>query len=194
MDLERLAGLITDLRSSCADANQLLAEAEGPFRSTLSPKLLPSELIRPDRVQTARFLLYRDDAVTLFAIASAPGAVSDIHDHGTWGLVGQVMGQEVEHAYQIEYVDAEGVALEHVSRRHLKPGDVTLVLPPERDIHRVVTVSPEPSVSIHAFAHDLVHHGFTRFTPGRYSARPYSGGSWDNEPPSGSASDPDRAP
>lgn len=182
-DLERLSELVADLRSSGMGIDRLLAEVEGPFRGILRPELLPYALIRPNRARTVRFLLHRSDAVTLFAIASAPGSVSDIHDHGAWGLVGQVLGQEVEHSYRIEYTGSETVSLRCVSSRRLKPGDVTEVLPPERDIHQVVTVSPEPSVSVHAFAHDLVHRGFTRFTPTLYSPLPYSG-YWDNETPS----------
>ncbi len=180
--LEQFSALIADLRASGATADRLVAEAEEPFRALLRPQLLPSVLLQPDRIRTARYVLHRSESVTVFAVASAPGTVSDIHDHGAWGLVGQILGQEVEHAYRIEREDYDGISLERMSSSYLKAGDVTAVVPPDRDVHQVITISQEPSVSLHAFAHDLVHRGFVRFPPTRYSAQHYTG-HWDNEEP-----------
>lgn len=187
-EFDRFATRIAELRSRGLGTERLLAEAEAPFRGLLRPELLPPDL-HADRQTGARHLLHRSDAVTIFAMASAPGSVSDVHDHGTWGLVGQVVGEEVERLFTSERTTGEGVVLTRVSSRHLKPGEITTVLPPGRDIHQVVNVGNGPSVSLHAFAHDLVHHGFTVFTPAFYAPMIYTG-QWDNE--ASSAHPPDR--
>lgn len=181
-EFDRFAAHVSELRSRGLDAARLLAEVEGPFRAILRPELLPPDLLE-DRETSARYVLHRSDAVTIFAMASAPSSVSDVHDHGTWGLVGQVVGEEVEHLYASERTAGEGVVLKRVSSRRLEPGDITTILPPARDIHQVMNAGTGPSVSLHAFAHDLVHHGFTVFTP-VYAPATYTG-RWDNEPSSG---------
>lgn len=178
-EFDRFAARIAELRSCGLGVERLLAEVEEPFRDLLRQELLPPAL-RAEHQTGARHLLHRSDAVTIFAMASAPGSISEVHDHGTWGLVGQVVGEEVEQLYASERTTEEGVVLKRLSSRHLKPGEITTVLPPGRDIHQVVNVGTGPSVSLHAFAHDLVHHGFTVFTPAFYAAVTYTG-QWDNE-------------
>lgn len=181
-ELETFAVGIADLRSTGDSPERLLAKAEDPFRGLLRSELLPPALRSPNSPGSARYLLHRSDAVTIFAMVSPPGSVSAVHDHGAWGMVGQVSGQEVEHLYATEDKDLEGngIRLERVASHHRKPGDVTTILPPGRDIHQVITVSSEPSVSLHAFAHDLVHRGFTLFAPTVYEPLHYTG-YWDNE-------------
>lgn len=181
-ELETFAADIADLRSTGDSPERILAKAEDPFRGLLRSELLPPALRSPNRPGAGRYVLHRSDAVTIFAMVSRPGSVSAVHDHGAWGLVGQVSGQEVEHLYTTEDEDlvGDGIRLERVTSHHLKPGDVTTILPPGRDIHQVITVSSEPSVSLHAFAHDLVHRGFTVFAPAVYEPLHYTG-HWDNE-------------
>lgn len=181
-EFDRFAAHVGALRSRGLAPEPLLAEVESPFRDLLRPELLPPEL-RAGRKTSARHLLHRSEAVTIFAMASAPGSLSDIHDHGTWGLVGQVIGEEIEQGYASEPATGEGVVLKRVSSRRLKPGEITTVLPPGRDIHQVVNIGDGPSVSVHAFAHDLVQHGFTVFKPAFYAPVTYTG-HWDNESPS----------
>lgn len=182
--LERFVQHVRCLRSDYDDPALVLAEASAPFESILDPALLPLALIRSGS-RVVRYLLHASEAVTIFAIASPSGYRSEVHDHGSWGLVGQVIGKETERVYRQVVGFDDFVSLELVSTRRLRPGDVTAIAPPERDIHQVATVGTSPSVTIHAFANDPVHSGFTCFEPRLYEPRLYAlrlyRGSYDNE-------------
>jgi len=178
-ELESFAALVADLRADEATPAELLAESVGPFRRLLGSPLLESIGETAAAAGGTRLLLHRSEAVTVFAMSSDPGTATDIHDHGTWGLVGQLMGAEVEHLYHISE-DGPSVTLSLDSSRSLRPGEVTTILPPDRDIHQVVNVGAGASVTVHAFAHDILEHGFTIFEPGPVSLLHYRG-HWDNE-------------
>jgi predicted metal-dependent enzyme (double-stranded beta helix superfamily) len=98
-----------------------------------------------------QWLLYRaaDRSLSLFSLVVPPGAETPVHDHLAWGLVGLYRGTQIEEVFA-----RRGDALELVVRRALAPGDFYALIPPEDDIHRVRTTSPEPSVSIHLLTND----------------------------------------
>ncbi len=107
----------------------------------------------------ASYLLYRreDRSLTLHALVVPPSAVTPVHDHLAWGLVGLYRGEQQEEVYRrLDDGRHSGKAvLELVEERRLKPGDFYALLPPEGDIHRVRTISEVPSVSIHLLGNDL---------------------------------------
>jgi predicted metal-dependent enzyme (double-stranded beta helix superfamily) len=98
-----------------------------------------------------QWLLFRasDGSLSLFSLVIPPGAETPVHDHLAWGLVGLYRGTQDEEIYTTR----DG-RLDVVERRALTPGDFYALLPPENDIHRVRTTSPETSVSIHLLTND----------------------------------------
>ena len=98
-----------------------------------------------------QWLIFRaaDRSLSLFSLVVPPGAMTPVHDHLAWGLVGIYRGQQGEEFYR----PGRG-QLELVRRRPLDPGDFYTLLPPRDDIHRVRTTSQETSVSIHLLAND----------------------------------------
>jgi 3-mercaptopropionate dioxygenase len=98
-----------------------------------------------------QWLLFRagDGSLSLFSLVVPPGAETPVHDHLAWGLVGLYRGTQDEEIYA-----ARGSRLEVAERRALTSGDFYALLPPENDIHRVRTTSPETSVSIHLLTND----------------------------------------
>ena len=98
-----------------------------------------------------QWLLYRagDGSLSLFSLVVPPEAQTPVHDHLAWGLVGLYRGAQEEEVF----ARRDG-ALELVVRRSLAPGDFYALIPPQDDIHRVRTTSPEPSVSIHLLTND----------------------------------------
>jgi predicted metal-dependent enzyme (double-stranded beta helix superfamily) len=98
-----------------------------------------------------QWLLFRaaDRSLSLFSLVVPPGAMTPVHDHLAWGLVGIYRGNQDEEFY------SPGLGrLELVRRRPLDPGDFYTLLPPRDDVHRVRTTSSETSVSIHLLAND----------------------------------------
>jgi len=99
-----------------------------------------------------QWLMFRaaDRSLSLFSLVVPPGAMTPVHDHLAWGLVGIYRGNQDEEFYR----PVSGVGLELVRRRPLAPGDYYVLLPPRDDVHRVRTTSQETSVSIHLLAND----------------------------------------
>jgi predicted metal-dependent enzyme (double-stranded beta helix superfamily) len=91
----------------------------------------------------------RDRSLTLFSLVVPAGAMTPIHDHLAWGLVGIYRGSQDEEFYR---PGGGAIALER--RRPLAAGDYYALLPPREDVHRVRTTSEETSVSIHLLAND----------------------------------------
>jgi predicted metal-dependent enzyme (double-stranded beta helix superfamily) len=98
-----------------------------------------------------QWLLFRaaDRGLSLFSLVVPPGAVTPVHDHLAWGLVGLYAGNQDEELYR------PGTGrLELERQRPLSPGDLYALLPPRNDVHRVRTTSAVTSVSIHLLAND----------------------------------------
>jgi 3-mercaptopropionate dioxygenase len=98
-----------------------------------------------------QWLLFRaaDRSLSLFSLVVPPGAMTPVHDHLAWGLVGVYRGNQDEEFYR----PGKG-RLESLRRRPLAPGDFYRLLPPRDDVHRVRTTSAHTSVSIHLLASD----------------------------------------
>jgi predicted metal-dependent enzyme (double-stranded beta helix superfamily) len=99
-----------------------------------------------------QWLIFRaaDRSLSLFSLVVPAAAMTPVHDHLAWGLVGIYRGNQDEEFYR----PVAGAGLELVRRRPLAPGDFYALLPPKDDVHRVRTTSSETSVSIHLLAND----------------------------------------
>jgi len=122
----------------------------------------------------ANWLLYRDTegVLSLSALVLLPGAVTPVHDHLAWGLVGLYVGEQDEEVYQAgapvgpadEYAD-----LKLISTNHLQAGSFYELIPPLGDIHRVFARGAEPSISLHLLSNDIgcvLRHRFEPETGG----------------------------
>jgi 3-mercaptopropionate dioxygenase len=100
----------------------------------------------------AQYLLYRppDHAFSVVSFVWNPGQGSPIHDHCTWGVIGQYEGEEEESRFRIinNRLERIGVVL-------ARPGDVSHVYPPSRDIHQIINRSAKPTISIHIYGGDI---------------------------------------
>ena len=120
-----------------------------------------------------QWLLFRaaDRSLSLFSLVVPPKAMTPVHDHLAWGLVGLYRGNQDE-----EFYGPEGGRLELARRRPLAPGDYYVLLPPRDDVHRVRTTSAVTSVSIHLLANDtgcVLRHTYDEETG---EARPFRSG------------------
>lgn len=108
----------------------------------------------------SNWLLYRDtnSTLSLCALVLPSGAATPVHDHLAWGLVGLYVGEQTEEVYEPTAPvgkDDHHADLKLVTKNHLKVGSFYELIPPTGDIHRVVTVSKEPSVSLHLLGNDV---------------------------------------
>lgn len=98
-----------------------------------------------------QWLLFRagDGSLSLFSLVVPPGEQTPVHDHLAWGLIGLYRGEQEEDIFD---ADEHGIELNRTQR--VRPGGLYRLFPPRDDVHRVRTVSPEPSISIHLLTND----------------------------------------
>jgi predicted metal-dependent enzyme (double-stranded beta helix superfamily) len=190
-----------ELRIFVAEARKVVAQEDDPARRVerLKPAFgrllerqgwLPEQYRQPDTSSgmgsgIGQYLLFRagDRSLTLFALVVPPGASTPVHDHLAWGLVGLYQGEQREEVYELLEGDPDtgSVRLRLATVRLIRPGEFYPLVPPQDDIHRVTTVSSEPSVSLHLLGNDtgcVVRH---RFDPERGASAPFRSG-YSNAP------------
>jgi predicted metal-dependent enzyme (double-stranded beta helix superfamily) len=161
LDSPRVRSFIAEVRKliEAADSAERACELIGPvFAELLADRdWLPAAYQVPAVASgmgggIGQWLAFRaaDRSLSLFSLVVPPGAMTPVHDHLAWGLVGIYRGNQDEEFY----CPVPGVGLELVRRRPLEPGDYYALLPPRDDVHRVRTTSEVTSVSIHLLAND----------------------------------------
>ena len=160
LDTPRVRGFIAEIREQveASDSPSQACERISPLFSNLlaDREWLPATYRAPAPNSgmgggIGQWLIFRaaDRSLSLFSLVVPPGAMTPVHDHLAWGLVGIYHGNQDEELYR----PSPG-QLELTRRRPLNPGDFYTLLPPHNDIHRVRTTSPDTSVSIHLLAND----------------------------------------
>ena len=123
---------------------------------------LPGSIRDGPQKPYGRRLLHHDIHVghALIAMLWPPGAVTPVHDHGTWGLVGVLEGElEVTDFTRIDDPGLEGgFVLSPSSPVLAQKGDVATVHPRYGDIHRIRNPTDAYSVSIHLYGAIRVTH------------------------------------
>ncbi len=125
------------------------------------------------------WLIYRsaDRSLSLSSLVVVPGAITPVHDHLAWGLVGLYEGGQEERVYrQARSTSEEHCQLELVTVRQLTVGDFYELLPPENDIHSVQTTSEMPSVSLHLLGRDIGCVWRHAYDPEHSTVRPFRSG------------------
>jgi predicted metal-dependent enzyme (double-stranded beta helix superfamily) len=160
LDTDRVRGFVGAVRARISQAQtreQACAAVEPAFASLLADRDWLPAVFQERSAQSGmgggigQWLLYRsaDRSLCLFSLVVPPGAMTPIHDHLAWGLIGLYRGGQDEEIYQ-----ARDGAIRVVRQRPVAVGDYYRLLPPDNDVHRVRTTSDETSVSIHLLAND----------------------------------------
>jgi predicted metal-dependent enzyme (double-stranded beta helix superfamily) len=112
-----------------------------------------------------------DRSFSVVSFVWAPGEGSPIHDHRTWGVIGQYEGEEEETRYRLLETGLHelGVAVFH-------PGDVGHVYPPTREVHRIRNRTQAPAVSVHVYGGDIGAIERHAFDPKTGASRPFVSG------------------
>jgi 3-mercaptopropionate dioxygenase len=146
---------------------------------------LPDELASADPGSgmgggIGQYALYRaeDQTLCLFSLVVPPGSTTPVHDHLAWGLVGLYRGRQAETVYRRtdDGADAGHAVLAVATEQVVERGELYALLPPEGDIHRVTTISPEASVSIHLLGNDTACVWRHQFDPDANTVTPFRSG------------------
>ncbi len=120
-----------------------------------SNQWLPDEFAEPSRDRYRQYLLYGDpqERFSVVSFVWLPTQRTPIHDHLTWGLIGQLRGEELCEEYD---VTAPGVPKVPKNVHRMRRGDIDRVSPRIGDIHAVShggTVGA--AISIHVYGSNI---------------------------------------
>ena len=90
-----------------------------------------------------------DFPLTVQTVAWSPGQISPIHNHGTWGLVALISGQEKNIFWQENHPSDSTLEIEMVGELVISPGDIISFLP--NTIHQIEALGEEPTVSFNLY-------------------------------------------
>ena len=90
-----------------------------------------------------------DFPLTVQTVAWLPGQVSPIHNHGTWGLVALISGQEKNTFWQETDPSNFTSNIKQVGELILNPGDIIGFLP--NTIHHVKALGDEATISFNLY-------------------------------------------
>lgn len=100
-----------------------------------------------------------DRGFSITSLVWKPGQATCIHDHVCWCVVGVYRGIETETGYDLCQEDGKAPFLVAKRTRLMWPGDVTVLVPPDEDIHRVACAGDDLAVSIHVYGADIATLG-----------------------------------
>lgn len=163
--------LVAEGRSESALLDQgavLLAELIG------HDDWLPDAFAAPSEEGYRQYLLHCD-ALERFSVVSfvwRPGQRTPVHDHLTWGLVGQLRGEEQCE----EFMRVADGGYRCSARHRMRRGDIDRVSPAIGDVHAVSNTSDATSVSIHVYGANIGRQNRHVFDAERGSAREFVSG------------------
>ena len=127
-----------------------------------NPDSIPAEFRLPlgvgPRPNHASRLLYQGESgLQVTAVVWGAGEHLGPHDHQTWGMIGVLENSLTETRYRrVDDRDVDGYAkLEEDRSATFKPGEITLLIPVEDEIHQMDNHTDRPTVEIHVYGTDL---------------------------------------
>jgi 3-mercaptopropionate dioxygenase len=157
-DIARLRAFVTDTAKIVQTET-----SEAAILAQLAPKLgtliarddwLPEAYAATFGARYRQYLLYADplDRFSVVSFVWGPNEGTPIHDHGVWGLIGVLRGEEVSIGYERR---ADG-SLQAKAPERLGPGQIALLSPERGDIHAIANgLSDACSISIHVYGANI---------------------------------------
>jgi predicted metal-dependent enzyme (double-stranded beta helix superfamily) len=148
--LDALVGANTDARVIAARAGMLLQSALGDA-TLLEPRHCePAE----DRYRPQLVHVHPAGRYSILSLVWKPGQATPIHDHRCWCVVGVWRAVERETNYDL-HGDAGALSLVPRHSAVAAPGEVSVLVPPDEDIHRVENAGTSLAISIHVYGDDI---------------------------------------
>jgi predicted metal-dependent enzyme (double-stranded beta helix superfamily) len=111
-----------------------------------------SQFLTPDPQTGISVLLLYDELgfpLTVQTVTFAPGTISNIHNHGTWGVVAVLKGQEKNTIWRHNHQPNYPNEIVSTGEIQLFPGDIISFTPDA--IHQVEAVGNEPTVTFNIY-------------------------------------------
>jgi predicted metal-dependent enzyme (double-stranded beta helix superfamily) len=167
--LPRFVEDLREIARTSADTHEIIRRLR-PFavRLAASPDLHERCRKECDEEQGFGFQLLHEEPNHDLAVALLnwlPGRGTPPHDHGTWGVVVGVEGDEVNTFYKrVDDGSREGYAeLKKLSEKTFTPGEVIAITP--EIIHSVHNDTDKISVSLHIYGRHINYTGRSKYDP-----------------------------
>jgi 3-mercaptopropionate dioxygenase len=184
---------VLTLQDFIREMEELTTAETDPRRITELGKPLLQQLVsHPDAIEErfkrggsdghGRYMLHRAPRFNVTAVVWRPGDMAKAHNHRTWGMIG-VIGNEIQESRfrRLDDGTKEGYAeLETAAVLVHKPCAVSLLIPPEDDIHEMLNITPRHTVEIHVYGKDLVDLERLRFNLDTKSYATFCSPKYDN--------------
>lgn len=108
-----------------------------------------------------------DFPLTIQTVVWSPGSTSPVHNHGTWGIVALLDGQEKNTFWQRSPSAQFADRIQATGERILTPGDILCLMPDA--IHQIEPIGDEPTISFNLYGETDYDRRF-EFNPVRATA------------------------
>ena len=156
-------------------------------RLTGDPSAIPAQYRVPAangrRPNHGSYLLYQGDSgLSVTAVVWGPGEHLGPHDHRTWGMIGILDNTLTETRYRrVDDGATEGYArLEQDRRADYRPGEITLLVPGQDEIHQMDNHTNLPTVEVHVYGSDLRGIDRSRYDLETGKVTSFKSGKYDN--------------
>ncbi|MBH8565455.1 cupin [Nostoc sp. CENA67] len=132
-----------------------------------------SQYLEPSAKTGTSVLLLYDELgfpLTVQTVTFVPGTLSTIHNHGTWGVVAVLKGQEKNTFWRRDRSPKSEDKIEPTGEIILSPGDIISFTPGA--IHSVEAVGDEPTVTFNVYGETDPKERF-EFDPIKQSAKKF---------------------
>lgn len=151
--LYRFLTEVEDVLNNAEDETSCLPEIRMLVRRLiLNSYWVRSQFLAPDPKTGASVLLMYDELgfpLTVQTVTFAPGTKSTIHNHGTWGVVAVLQGEEKNTFWQRTPTPEFPDKIEFTGEITLSAGDIISLTPDA--IHSVQSVGDEPTVTFNIY-------------------------------------------
>jgi len=172
--LYRFLTEVEDILKNVEDESTRLPEIRMLVRRLIiNSYWVQSQSLQPDsKTGISVLLLYNELGfpLTVQTVTFAPGTTSNIHNHGTWGVVAILKGQEKNTFWRRSSNSDFPDKIEKVGEINLSPGDIVSFTP--QTIHQVQAIGEEPTVTFNIygetnpkqrFEFDVINHIAKKF-------------------------------
>ena len=146
---------LTQLIESGVEEPVLISRVTTLFTPLLSSSSwLPMSHASPSPSGYCQYLLYLDplERFSIVSFVWGPSQRTVIHDHGTWGVIGVLVGSELSSSYDMCSVSGH---LTTGVQMLLHAGGICSVSPSIGDIHHVQNTADGISISIHVYGGNI---------------------------------------
>ena len=147
-----------------------------------NPGEVPPELRKRGPGRQGRYILHRAPNFNITTVVWGPGDGAPPHNHETWGLIGVVENEIQETRFRrLDDRATPGRAVLEVKEvLRNGAGAVSVLIPPDDEIHAMKNATDRNTVEIHVYGRDLTNLPRLRFDLEKQTIGSFSTPNYDN--------------